>query len=292
MGTLLACKLQKQGLSPTLVVRSGGAGTRSVRLQRDTDLEDLSLLTIGLDALEPDSIDGLWVCTKATDTAAAVHVVQPALRASAPLILLHNGMGVREQLLTLTPSLHPFSAITTEGAYLQYAAENSAATLVHAGLGETRVGRNNEQAPDWFSALQTHPLRLRWDTEIYATQWQKLLINCAINPLTALHRCHNGALSADQSLAAEVSTLCQELAAVSEAKGIACTAPALEAQTRKVIADTAANQSSMLQDVLADRKTEIAAITGYLLQEAKRLQVPCPINAALYRQLDAKPLSN
>jgi 2-dehydropantoate 2-reductase len=48
---------------------------------------------------------------------------------------------------------------------------------------------------------------------------------------------------------------------------------------------TAANQSSMLRDVLQGRPTEIDYITGYLCSEADRLGVPCPANQQLLNQV-------
>jgi 2-dehydropantoate 2-reductase len=52
-----------------------------------------------------------------------------------------------------------------------------------------------------------------------------------------------------------------------------------------VIRATAANYSSMLQDLRAGRGTEIKYITGYLLRIAARHGVPAPHNRALMEEV-------
>jgi 2-dehydropantoate 2-reductase len=44
----------------------------------------------------------------------------------------------------------------------------------------------------------------------------------------------------------------------------------------------------MLEDVDAQRPTEIELITGSLVREAERLGVPVPLHTALYRLVKAK----
>jgi 2-dehydropantoate 2-reductase len=195
-------------------------------------------------------------------------------------------MGVLEQLSAQDPELNLLAGTTTEGAYIDDD------TLVHAGLGDTLIGRQGQPAPGWFAPFADSAERISWTADIDDALWKKLLINCAINPLTAMHRCRNGSLLDNPALRAQVELLCEELAAVSAARGSARGASCALNWALAVIQRTADNQSSMLQDVLQGRETEIRYITGYLVSEARRLGVPCPRNAALLAQLDSASLSN
>jgi 2-dehydropantoate 2-reductase len=67
---------------------------------------------------------------------------------------------------------------------------------------------------------------------------------------------------------------------VAQALGLALT-PDPMSRVRQVCQATAANRSSMLQDVLAQRPTEIAAISGQIVAHGQKLQIPTPVNALL-----------
>lgn len=117
---------------------------------------------------------------------------------------------------------------------------------------------------------------------MHTMQWQKLLVNSVINPLTALVRGHNGVLT-DPIYADVIEAIIAEVRAVATATGVALPAStgALRAVVDDVIHATAANTSSMLSDVLAGNSTEIEAITGCVVATGARVGVPTPTNRAL-----------
>jgi 2-dehydropantoate 2-reductase len=59
----------------------------------------------------------------------------------------------------------------------------------------------------------------------------------------------------------------------------------LETYCRQVIHDTKNNKSSMLQDVLAQRKTEVDYLNGHVVAMGRRYNIDCPVNAHLCRQI-------
>ncbi|HEY7775104.1 MAG TPA: ketopantoate reductase C-terminal domain-containing protein, partial [Kineobactrum sp.] len=126
-----------------------------------------------------------------------------------------------------------------------------------------------------------------WTQDIHQALWRKLAINCAINPLAALHRCRNGELAANAALAHEVESLCTEIKTIGIAAGQAAAVEQLQAQVAAVIAGTADNRSSMLQDVVAGRETEIDYLCGYLVRVADQLGLRAPRNEAMLRAVQA-----
>jgi len=116
--------------------------------------------------------------------------------------------------------------------------------------------------------------------DIETVLWEKLVINVGINPLTALLRVPNGALlklpeAWEVAVAAAV-----EAQAVAQAAGLTLSGdPA--ARLRQVCADTAANRSSMLQDILAGRPTEIEAMNAQVATRGRALGLPTPVNDLL-----------
>lgn len=282
MGQLLACKLQRAGIAAQLLCRDQATAHQFSAGVELREGENCRLIPV--EASSPEqikTIHALIITTKANQAMVAFQQVQSLLHVNAPVLLLHNGMGVHEQLLALYPAHLLFCGTTTEAAYRQ-----GAASVVHTGSGETRIGQfGKSQPPEWFSVFADSRQDFYWETDIADSLWRKLLINCAINPLTALHRCRNGELLDKPELRAQAIQVCAELASVCRARGELRLAEEVQEMAFAVIRKTALNQSSMLQDVLHQRATEIDFISGYLCREASRLQVPCPLNEQMWRAL-------
>ena len=155
----------------------------------------------------------------------------------------------------------------------------------HTGFGETWLGPLNEQAKQStpiIPTLNTAMGHADWSDQIKERQWQKLVINAVINPLTALLNEPNGTLLSHQS---QVRQLCEEVAPLLAKEGIDQTAEQLFTTVMAVAERTAKNYSSMQQDIAHQRKTEIDFITGYLLQKANEHQLALPQHHELYLKI-------
>ncbi len=105
-----------------------------------------------------------------------------------------------------------------------------------------------------------------------------------INPLTALLRVPNGALPEIPEAWDLAVAAAHEALAVAQAAGISLSVNVPEL-LRQVCTATAANRSSMLQDVLAGRPTEIEALNGQVAARGAASGVPAPVNLFLTRLL-------
>jgi 2-dehydropantoate 2-reductase len=109
--------------------------------------------------------------------------------------------------------------------------------------------------------------------------WEKLAVNAAINPTTALARVPNGAV-AEPPVDAVAAAAARETARVARAVDVEVAPDAAVDRAFDVARRTADNRSSMLQDVAAGRRTEVDAISGYVADRAPA-GVAVPVNAAL-----------
>ena len=237
-----------------------------------------------LPVVTPDShdpISHLLVTTKAYDVREAVASVVHLLCEDSLVVLMVNGMGLAEQLCKDWPHLNLFFGTTTEGAYA-IAPQH----IQHTGRGETRIGRQGQDEPPlWFDQWSCATNPCLWDNNIEAALWSKMAINCIINPLTALHHCTNGELGQRRELTEHVATLCNEVSQITRAAGFEKIAAALPQRVADVIAGTARNRSSMLQDVEGGRRTEIDYITGFALRVADQYGIDAPHNRALLKSI-------
>lgn len=217
---------------------------------------------------------------KAYDAEEAVARLAPRLRPGAELILLQNGLGSQEAVAARVPRARCILASSTEGAY-----RSDDFSVTFAGQGSTWLGDPLQASPPlWLEQLTAASITHQWTDDISAKLWRKLALNCAINPLTVLHNCRNGDLSQQ---ADEVSALCTELSALLHSGGQPSAASDLHSEVRRVIEATAANYSSMYQDVAAGRRTEISYLLDYACNAAKCQQQPVPHLLAVQQRLRA-----
>jgi 2-dehydropantoate 2-reductase len=130
--------------------------------------------------------------------------------------------------------------------------------------------------------------------DLRPAQWSKLIFNAAVNPVAALtrlsHDPHFAAESEPADLGHLVHGLVDEGKAVAAAAGIELRDDPWE---MNVLATQrgSAHYPSMLEDVEARRTTEIDLITGSLVREAEKHDVPVPLHGALYALVKGKEAS-
>ncbi|MDP3186416.1 MAG: 2-dehydropantoate 2-reductase, partial [Anaerolineales bacterium] len=117
--------------------------------------------------------------------------------------------------------------------------------------------------------------------------WGKLVVNAAINPLTALLRVPNGELLQRPTARFLMGELAREAAAVARAQGVSLPFEAPGSAAEEVARRTAANRSSMLQDVLRGAPTEIDAICGAIVHSGQAAGMPAPLNRVMWHLVGA-----
>lgn len=283
LGGLWAARLHAAGLPVELLLRD------RQRLEQYQAAGGLTLeqagscrrLLIPAATLDHDTpIQRLLLASKAYDAAGAARALQRRLSPAAQVILLQNGLGSQDEVAALLPEAQCICASSTEGAFRRRDFH-----IVHAGAGHTWLGCVPPSPPPaWLAELALAGIPASWSRDILSRLWRKLALNCAINPLTVLYDCRNGEL---QAHAAEVASLCRELVELLLACGQSAAADQLQSEVERVIAATAANYSSMHQDVGAGRRTEIAYLLGYACREAQRQGLQLPHLEDLQRRLRA-----
>lgn len=207
----------------------------------------------------------------------ALYALEHVLADNVCIVLLHNGMGPHEKIQDIFPNNPVIIATTSYGAY-----KPAADQLQVTGRGETQCGwldsnRTDSQAKIVFEHLLPP---CQWHNNITQVLWQKLAVNAVINPLTAINDIPNGELTQRQ-FAQQIVAICDEIATVMNASGLTVSAQQLQRRSQDVARATAANYSSMHQDIKLKRKTEIDDINGYVVRQAQKHNLTAPINQHL-----------
>ena len=192
-------------------------------------------------------------------------------------LTLQNGWGNYEILKEILKPERVALGVTTVGAriiepgYVQFTGNGKVSLGAHTNLGDIEgmlgeAGFQVEMVDDPRSLL-----------------WGKLVINAAINPLTALLRVPNGELLERPEAHELLAEAAREAACVAMGQGVRLPYPDPVIAVEEVARNTAANNSSMLQDVMRGAITEIEAINGAIVRMGDQLGIPTPVNKMLYQ---------
>ncbi|NVJ51996.1 MAG: ketopantoate reductase family protein [Gammaproteobacteria bacterium] len=228
-------------------------------------------------------IDTLLVCVKSYQLRDALTTIKPQLSPTTQILLLQNGMGHEVVARSILPQHAIFIGTLTHGV------TRSENTIHHTGEGAVTLGpasaKANTTPPEFVAAMNNALPPVDWQANIEPSLWRKLAINAAINPLTVLFQCKNGALIEQPEYRQRLDQLIDEMGPVLQVKIPELAIEAVREMIHEVARNTAQNTSSMLQDHLNGQPLELESITGHLLSTAKQLAIPLPTHRWLYEQL-------
>lgn len=190
------------------------------------------------------------------------------------LLFLQNGMGHLKSL-ALFSNTNIFVGTVEHGAN-----RTSLNSVRHNGVGLTRLAvmQGEETLLTHLVADSTPDFPLVVEQSYKDMLLKKLVVNAVINPLTAILRVRNGELIDNCYFYRLVCRLFDEIKAALSLEDPQTYFQNVEQVCRK----TADNRSSMLKDVEEYRQTEIDAILGYILDEAKEKEIEVPLVQTFY----------
>jgi 2-dehydropantoate 2-reductase len=284
LGCLLSALFREAGVEVSLVDyrpdRVARLRLRGILVHSLERVQRVVEVPIGL-APEVGPCDLTIVAVKAYQTETAARVLPALMSEGGVALTLQNGLGNLETMARTVGTSRLLAGVGLLGVTRQ-----DEGRIIHAGRGVIYIGApagsrvSASEVAAVVDLFRGAGLECQPREDIEAVLWEKLVINAGINPLTALLRVPNGALlklpeAWEVAVAAAV-----EAQAVAQAAGLTLSGdPA--ARLRQVCANTAANRSSMLQDILAGRPTEIEAINAQVAARGRALGLPTPANDLL-----------
>ena len=221
------------------------------------------------------------VLVKSWQTGRAAHQLKQLLADDGHALTLQNGLGNRETLARDLGVGRVSLGVTTAGATLL------APGLVRPG-GEGTISIEQAQGLAPFeAALRSSNFNLEIMENAQSLIWGKLVINSAINPLTALLRVPNGELLARPIVRKMMASLARETAEVAAAEHVHLPFSNPVSAAEDVARKTARNHSSMFQDVRRGAPTEIDAICGAVTKRAEFHGIDTPFNRTCWRLVRA-----
>jgi 2-dehydropantoate 2-reductase len=265
-------------------LRISGKHDFTARLRATADPEEL-----------PD-VDLAILATKATQLVEAA----AALAGRAPgatVMTIQNGLGAEEIVRQhgdwqLVSAVTFMSGVRRGDAHVEYELDTATWMGPYAG---TATSFERVQAIE--KLLHDSHLEAVAFPDLLPAQWSKLIFNATVNTVSALTDLGHVSLFAREEELTDLGHLVHQL--VDEGKRVADAAGVtlhedpwemnvLAVRRGETLASDYAHVPSMLEDVRAQRLTEVDFITGALVREAERLGVPVPLHTTMYRLVKGK----
>jgi 2-dehydropantoate 2-reductase len=227
-------------------------------------------------------VEALLVTTKTPGTNWAADIAVRILAPDGLALTIQNGLGNLEILAKQLGSQRVARGVVYVGAQLL-----ADGTLVATGPGRLEIGKplaraTAERLERLAGLLRAGGVSVEILDDLSAVVWRKLVVNCAVNPTTALLACTNAELLSHPTGLRLADAIARETVRVAAAAGVILDEDFALRNWREVVLSFSANpHSSMLQDVFAGRETEIDAINGAVARVAAQCGVPAPLNSAM-----------
>lgn len=235
---------------------------------------------ISADPKEIGAADLVILGVKSYQTKEAVNFAKPLVAGQTKVLTLQNGIGNLEIISEIVGSDKVIGGVTNQGSTLI-----NTGHIKHAGKGETAIGRIDGKIPVEMRSIREifnkAGLETRISRDIKGLLWSKLIINVGINALTAIIRLPNGKLVEYEWTKKILREAVLEATRIAKRKKIKLIYDDPLAKVEAVCEATAANISSMLQDVLRKKQTEIDFINGFIERQAQELGMSVPVNSTL-----------
>jgi len=220
--------------------------------------------------------------TKAQDAVKTATKLKPLLRNDTVFLVLQNGLKIKELIQEAIGN----QVEVVRGLVLM-AAEFLEPGKITFWEGPTIIERT--KTGEKLQALfKKSGLKTRLTADIKKEEWSKLVVNCVINPLTAVLRVRNNEIDAPR-LKEIRHRIVEECSLVAEAEGIHFE-HGLETEIDCKIKGYT-NYSSMYQDVVKGNRTEISFLNAKIVELGRKHGIRTPVNetlVGLIRFLEAK----
>ncbi|HEY0368320.1 MAG TPA: 2-dehydropantoate 2-reductase, partial [Chthoniobacterales bacterium] len=275
VGCYFGLQLQRGGNEVVFLARAAQANELNARGLRFDSLGEHEQFRVQAtaDPRAANDCDLILLCVKSYDTAAAASDLAPHLAADARVVCLQNG--VTNHDIFERESNHPaIPAVVYVAAQME-----SATHLQHNGAGNLLLGSprgRSEQLEPLVRLLEASGIPCRVSDFVERDLWEKLIINCAFNAISACTGAKYGTMMNSPDARDLMKEIIREGVAVAHAIRLPLEFEAVKRATWKVGETMHAAISSTAQDLQRGKRTEIDFLNGEIVERAKQFDIATP----------------
>jgi 2-dehydropantoate 2-reductase len=260
-------------------------GTRYERLKNQSITVNERLYNVGV--IHPDKVstpaDLVIVALKHHHLADAVGDIAALTGPDTAILSVMNGLESEETISTFCGMDKLVYAIAVgidavhENRWFTYA---NPGKIVFGPMADDGSGPDLERIRE---ALDRAGIPNEVPPDILRAMWWKFMVNVGTNQASAVLRAPYGVFQSNADARDLMRSLMEEVVALAPEAGIDLGTKDVDEWVEILAKLSPAGKTSMLQDVEAGRKTEVALFAGRIVELGRKYNVPTPVNATIQR---------
>lgn len=290
LGSLMAFRLSRAGTDVQVCQRPGPQldalkSSGIVFLDQDGK-EERARCRVASSLSQLEKADVTLVMVKSYQTEEATLQLPGHLRPSGIVLTLQNGLGNAEILASVLGEEKVAAGTCTYGAH-----RLGPGRIAWGGDGLIRLGPWKKGVDLAFAAalLEKSGLQTRLEEDPRIALWEKVILNAAVNTVSALTRLENGEMLVNPDTLGLIDGIVGEGVEAARLSGLELENESMRGLVMSVLEKTSKNRTSMLQDVENGRRTEIDAIVGTLVEAGRKNGISLPRLETVYALIRSLP---
>ncbi|MCX6822110.1 MAG: ketopantoate reductase family protein [Candidatus Aenigmarchaeota archaeon] len=214
----------------------------------------------------------ILLSTKITDSEKSIKEIKHLIKKDTIILLLQNGLGIEEIVKKILPDNEIIRAVITLGSDFLEPGKISNVSYSNTAIEKTK---NAEKIAKLFNDCG---LKTEVSDDIKSHVWKKLIVNCVLNPLTTILQVKDNEIIVNNLKPIRYGII-DECIKVAKTEGIY-----IDPSIKNMIDERIAlftNYSSMCQDIMKAKKTEIDFLNGKIVEIGKKHNIPTPMNETM-----------
>lgn len=222
------------------------------------------------------------IMVKSYDTVQALAENKKLIENSQSVLTLQNGLGNAEHILRFADRNKIFIGTTEHNSSIE-----KTGYICHGGNGSTFIGGLSGSAEKIADAFSECGITAFASDDVYRLIWKKLLLNAAVNAVTAVLSIPTGFIAKNNS----VLEICQNLVSEAVKTAETCNLSFSSEEIMQSVKNLSVRQpdafTSMYSDIRNNRKTEIDSINGAIAAIAEKNGIDVPFNRMITDMIHA-----
>ena len=284
------------GIEKVIICGLGALGlTYANKLKRVCDLKILADYTriekyrtnqpklngkeIKLEYLLPEEkweADLIIISTKNADLTSALEYIKNFVTDKTVIISLINGISSENIIAKVYPQAH-----VVRSFFIGHSAMRNGTEVIQDGIGKIVC----EQCTILLDFFSKSSIDYEVVDDITYSMWLKLAVNIVLNELTAIYKCSVGELRGKEKFLFYSQGLIAEIQKVAKACGVNNLERYEEDVFKAINLVADDGLTSMYQDIIAERKTEVDIFSGEIIRLGKIYNIATPLNLQIYNKI-------